>query len=252
MRWRDLNTEEKFLKYYYEYLGIEGKKISASQFIFKCNQRDKPINTWYYQHLIATNIEGRIIFSVSPGLYQSLQSYITLSSCDDFDELISILEKYFAMKIENSTVRLMYRLTIDEMNFKPSSIGCVFKLSKEILMNNLEGRSLIEKEAIWSRKKEEVEQGRQFVSIHKNKIISYCKISNIDYCGGNLTVWTAPEFRGKQYGKEVVTAAVKWCFQNNILPIYWVDSTNKASLNLALALGFKIKSKEVVVSSRLR
>ncbi|WP_396276644.1 hypothetical protein [Haloimpatiens lingqiaonensis] len=38
--------------------------------------------------------------------------------------------------------------------------------------------------------------------------------------------------------------ALKWCYENDIMPIYWVDTKNTYSVALAKSLGFKVKSEE--------
>lgn len=122
------------------------------------------------------------------------------------------------------------------------------KLTKEILMENMKSFSTYEKKKILLRKKREIIEGRQYVILDKNKIVSYCKISNIDFQGGNIVVYTNKQYRNRGYGKLVTTGILNWCIENNVLPIYLVDEKNTYSIKLAESLGFKIKSKEIVVS----
>ena len=91
----------------------------------------------------------------------------------------------------------------------------------------------------------------QFILLSDRKIVSMCKISDINFSGGNIVVWTDSNYRNKGFGKQVLAEAVKWCINNKIIPIYWVDSQNTASINLADSLGFKTKSEEIVVSVKL-
>lgn len=245
-----MDTNEKYKSYYYNYLGINPSKRKSSEFIFQCSQREKPINRKYIQFLITTKISGRKVFSISPRLFESFSKYMSINTINE-EGIITILDKYFENKFDDYNIRKMFRLTIEDVDFEvPKGINAV-KLSKEILMKSMEDLTSQERRDIWNRKKDEVEQGRQYVIIINHKIVSYCKVSDIDYGGGNLVVWTSPEYRGRGYGKAVVSAATKWCLENNVLPVYWVDETNKASLNLAKNIGFRIQSEEIVVSNKL-
>jgi len=246
-----MSTKDKFWDYYYKYLGIENETLNRNQFLFESSQRDNPINTWYLQHLIAANINGNMIFSISPTYFKAFEEYMVLYKPESLEELEITLNEFFSQRIDSFSIRKMYRLTIENFDSKSPKDDLTVTLTKDILINCLRNRTLEEQNKVWNRKKKEVEEGRQYVILHKEKIVSYCKISDIDYNGGNLTVWTAPEYRHKGYGKKVVKEAVKWCCEKNIVPIYWVASTNFASLNLAKSLGFKIYSEELVVSTTL-
>lgn len=243
-----MELKEKFNNYYYKYLGISTKELDNEEIIFKCNQRDKPINRLYFQHLIITNINDKTFFSISPKYYVKFRKYILQNKYNTHEQLINILDRFFKNELENYAIRKMYRMTLD-CNKEILQFNIAIQLTKDILMENLKNKNDEEKIEIWNRKKDEVEQGRQYVIVNSNRNVSWCKVSDIDYGGGNLAVWTAPEFRKNGYGKEVVKGACKWCIDNDIIPIYWVDCTNTASLNLAESLGFKIQSEEIVVST---
>ncbi|MBS4535336.1 GNAT family N-acetyltransferase [Clostridium sp. D2Q-14] len=246
-----MNIEEDFWNYYYSYLGVEEKDLKVSKLIFKCNQRDKPINNWYLYPLVVTNIGAEFICSISPKYARTFRKFISTCNYHNFEELYGLLDIYFNDKLDDYNIRKMYRLTIEDTRLREFNKSRAIILTREVLMKGLKNTTLKEKQDIWSRKKEEVEQGRQYVILNDENIVSYCKVSNIDFGGGNLVVWTEPEYRGRGYGKEVVIAATKWCIENDILPIYWVDSDNLASLNLAKALNYKIYSEELVVSTNV-
>lgn len=213
--------------------------------------REIPINRLYHHHLIATKVNDIFIYSIEPKLYEDFKIYISSYKIKENDELISVLDKFFKNRISDYSIRRMYRLSFDKEKLENINNTKSVKLTKEILMNSLKQKDDKEKEEIWNRKKKEVEEGRQYVILEKDKIISWCKVSNIDYSGGNLVVWTAPEHRRKGYGKDVGRQGIKWCINNNIIPIYLVDSLNKASINLAKTIGFKIKSEEIVVTTKV-
>jgi len=49
----------------------------------------------------------------------------------------------------------------------------------------------------------------------------------------------------------VVEQCVHWCLENEVVPIYLVDTNNTASLKLAESLGFTCQSEEFVLSIEL-
>ncbi|WP_035294594.1 MULTISPECIES: GNAT family N-acetyltransferase [Clostridiaceae] len=248
-----MDYNKMFNFYYLNYLGLSIKDLKEKKFIFQSNQREKPINNWYFQPLIITNIEGVNVFSISPVFYKEFKDYIGYFNNMDIDRTINILKRFFDNKVKNYTIRKMYRMTLDSDNMPKEYVlkDNVVQLTKEILMNNLCTYSDEEKYKVWSRKREEVNEGRQYVILDEHKIISYCKVSNIDFAGGNLTVFTNEKYRNKGYGKFVTIGSLKWCYENDIIPIYWVDAKNTYSVALAKSLGFKVKSEEIVVGTYL-
>ncbi len=51
-------------------------------------------------------------------------------------------------------------------------------------------------------------------------------------------VWTAPEARGRGWGKAVVDSCVAWVIRSGVQPLYVVAEGNEASLRLAESVGF--------------
>lgn len=242
----------RFQDYYYKYLGIDQKELNKGKRIFNTDQRNKPLNGQFVQYSISTHVEGSLIFSVAPQYFDDLFEFLQGQVINNVDEVINIFRNFFINKIESFNVRKMYRLALNKDNDILDSLNsCAVRLTKEIFMDNLGHIDNAQKMEIWERKKHEVLEGRKFVVLEGNKITSACKISDIDFGGGNIAVWTESDCRNKGLGKQVVAEAVKWCFNNNILPIYWVDSENIASIGLARSLGFKIKSEEIVVSKTI-
>jgi len=238
-----------FKSYYMKYLGVSLQDMKKGRNVFQCSQREKTINNWYFQHLIVTNINGTNTFSITPMMYTDFYDYITNFKNIDINKLSEILKIFFDGRFQDYSIRKMYRMALDSIP-KNLILGKVpVKLTKEILFNSLQGLSDGEKNKILIRKENEINQGRQYVILENDKIVSYCKVSDIDYNGGNLTIYTDPRYRNKGYGKLVTIGAVKWCYENNILPIYWVDEKNTSSISLAKALGFKVKSEEIVVGT---
>jgi GNAT superfamily N-acetyltransferase len=240
-------TTKIFNDYYLKYLGISVQELYSGNGIFNCMQREKALNNWYFQHLIATNINGYNVFSITPIMYKEFTDFIVAYGkvCDE--KLEEGLKIFFDSKLEKYTIRRMYRMTLGEMTKELVLDSRVIRLTKEILMNSIQ--ELNDKEKIWERKKDEVLQGRQYVILDGNKIISYCKVSDIDYSGGNLTVYTNEKHRNKGYGMLVSIGVIKWCIENNIIPIYWVDKTNIPSVALAKKLGFEVMAEEIVIGT---
>ncbi|MDO9067211.1 MAG: GNAT family N-acetyltransferase [Deltaproteobacteria bacterium] len=100
----------------------------------------------------------------------------------------------------------------------------------------------------WEQNKRYIKEGRCFGLVRNGQILSRAAVEPIECGGGNIAVATEANHRKKGYGKMVVSAAVNWCFEHDILPIYYVKSDNVASIALARSLGFKLKNKEIIVS----
>ncbi|MGH4125071.1 MAG: GNAT family N-acetyltransferase [Clostridium sp.] len=244
-----MDCNELFNSYYLKYLGISIQEVHKEKKIFQCSQRKKPINNCFFQHLIVTNIDGINTFSVTPKLYRDFSKYIIPFKNMETTELFKVLRVFFDSRLEIYTIREMYRMTLDITYKRIPLQNSIVKLTKEIFINNLQTVSEEEKQRIWLRKKDEVIQGRQYIILDGNKIASYCKVSNIDYNGGNLTVYTNEKYRNKGYGKSVSIGAINWCIENEVIPVYWVDKKNMPSVALAKSLGFKIRSEEIVVGT---
>ena len=244
-----MGYNDNFKSYYLKYMGITTQDLYAGKNIFYCSQREKPLNNWYFQHLVVSNISNINVFSIVPKMYKDFIDYISPFKDMDINEMSGVLKAFFNGRLDNFSVRKMYRMTLDNPP-KDFIVGDhVVQLTKEILMNNLRSVNEDERNKVWLRKNNEINQGRQFVILDKDKIVSYCKVSDVDFNGGNLTVYTNENYRNRGYGKLVSISAIKWCYDNRIIPIYWVDEKNATSVALATGLGFKIMSEEIVVGT---
>lgn len=240
-----------FDEYYFKYLGVTKEEFKSSDLVFSSTQRDMPLNNCFFHPLIVTNIEGNNIFSIAPKFYQDFKNYIEPFINTDIDKIHTELKEFFDHRLENYSIRKMHRMTLEYIPKQYSLSRNVKKLTKEILIDNMDTLSMYKKEKIWLRKKKEVIEGRQYVILDENKIVSYCKISNVDFGGGNIVVYTNEKYRKRGYGRLVTIGVLRWCYENNIIPIYWVDEKNIYSIKLAESLGFKIKSKEIVIGSSI-
>ncbi|CQR74358.1 hypothetical protein SOV_24820 [Sporomusa ovata DSM 2662] len=242
--------DNKFFEYYDKYLGISMSNKHPK--IYPCKQRNKLLARNYFQHLIITNREG-LIYSIEPLFYSQFKMYIDIEKYSEINEsLILLINNFFNKRFGNYKIRKMLRLTTaNDLKFLQST--CARKLTigdKDIFLNSgNKSNTKPYKERKWDAIKAMIREERAFVYVHQNQILSLAIVSNIDFNGGNIVVNTVPEYRNFGYGKLVVSKAAKWCLENDVLPIYWVDSLNVNSLKLALSIGFQIMAEELVVST---
>lgn len=238
--------------YYKNYLCINEDDLKNNITIFPCPQRDKPVNLIFINNLIITKIDNKMVFSISPKFYTEFCKYIEkveITNIDD-DNFLMAIDDFFADYLENYYIRQMYRLTVNEDQFRyPTHLDKVMKISdKEGYLKLIGTRGRKYKEKQWQKRKRIIKDGCFFIIFKNNEIASRAIISDIDFNGANIVVVTHPKYRQKSYGKAVVAKTVKYCFKNNKIPIYWVASSNIPSIRLAESLGFQMKSKELVIT----
>lgn len=242
----------KYDTYYKNYLCINKDDLKKDKAIFSCPQRDKPVNLVFINNLIVTKIDNKIVFSVSPKFYTEFFKYIEkvkITNIDD-DNLLMAIDDFFADYLENYSIRRMYRLTVNEAQFRyPPHFDTITTISdKDEFLKLLGTRGKNFKEKQWQKRKRIIQDGCFFIIFENNEIASRAIISDIDFNGANIVVVTHPKYRQRGYGKAVVAKTVEWCFKNNKIPIYWVASSNIPSIRLAERLGFQVKSKEIVIT----
>ena len=64
----------------------------------------------------------------------------------------------------------------------------------------------------------------------------------------NIVIQTEEEYRNKGFATKIVEKISRKCLQKGIIPIYWVNKDNQSSKNVAKKEGFKLLSKEIVLS----
>lgn len=240
-----------FNKHYNQYIGNNLEEISTRVYLSKCDRRDQPICTWYFHKVICTVDDEKTIFSIGPEFYETFKIFIK----DKYDDLRSLegchtvinnfSNKY---KIDAKTSK-MYRLSIfDEIDITGNKSHV---LTKKIILNAHKAISDDALHNLLERKKDELDTGRQCVILDGENIVSWAKISDIDFDGANIAVWTSADKRKFGYGKEVVMRLSHWCQKNNFVPIYLVDVENLASLNLAKSLGFQVLKEEVILRTEV-
>lgn len=208
-----------FDDYYSKYMSIDNGTIINGCMVCKSNIRNNPINNRFIYRVIITDYRGIRIISTSPTISDSLIREI----CND------IKDKKFDDILESQTlcknglrVSKMYRMEIDD--------------SEIYQINNFHS----------DLKLEYISENRKYVFRDKQKIVSYCKISNIDYNFGNIVVWTDENFRRKGYAKELLFKSISRCNEEGIEPVYLVNCQNTASIDLAKSVGFKTVQNEIV------
>jgi len=240
-----------FKKYYNDYLGIDEKQFKSGKRVFSSVQRNVPLNFQYVYKMIATVLEDSVVFSIAPEFYNSFTKFINGKNIESLKQVIEVSHDFFQSKLNDFKVRQVYRLTLKEENTTNLYNGQAIQLKKSILFESNKNMNEKEKIMIWNKRRKEIEEGRKYVVLIENNIVSSAKISDIDFLGGNIAVFTDPKYRNQGYGKQVVKGCINWCLDKDILPIYLVDIENIPSVKLAESLGFEIKSTEVIVSLTL-
>jgi len=226
--------KENFTTYYSRYLNHNKETTVVS-----CEQRKVPLNEHYYYHVIAAEIDGRDIYSVHPELYDS---FVMLKQQESIKKTL----EQFQLEHPSLMLRHFYRMSLGASQIKLNNEARVF--TKEDLEESIQ--TLKEEEKIIHRKRQQryIEEKNKFIVKKENQIMAIARITDIDYGGGNIAVYSNPEFRRKGYGKMVVEKCIDWCVAHDIIPIYLVDVHNIASVKLAESLGLECYSEEYALS----
>lgn len=203
--------------YYLNYLG----KTDSKSEIFISEQRTKPVNKKYYYKIIFSEKER--VCSVSPEYFGNYLIAEIKNHRDSIYNLYNELKSQYT----NEMVRIMYRMTITPH---------IINDEKEELFNigNIKYIPEIYKYMMTDK---------------RGNLISYAKFSDIDFGGANIVVWTDELYRRRGIGKLLVKKLLTLCNEHSFTPIYLVDEKNTASIRLAKSIGFKLFSKELIVST---
>ena len=104
--------------YYKNYLCVNKDDLKNNKIIFPCPQRDKPVNLVFINNLIVTQIDNKMVFSVSPKFYTEFCEYVEkvkITNIDD-DNFLMVIDDFFADYLENYFIRRMYRLTVNQLD----------------------------------------------------------------------------------------------------------------------------------------
>jgi RimJ/RimL family protein N-acetyltransferase len=244
-----------FDEYYREYLGLDSVNESG-RVVFPTERRAGSVAYFYVHHLISTVIDRNLVHSISPMFADDFGDAIRDQQCravnSDLCREVDDVFFHLLPALSYST-RIMHRMTLDEQDIPEDNerfkIITLTENSKGLFMNRSLQRGRKFAEFLWEARLETVKSGRYFAIIENDEIASSSFISDIDNQSGNIVVSTQAEYRNKGYGKAVVTRVTEWCIQNNIRPIYLVDTNNTPSVRLAEGLGFVTKAREIIVST---
>lgn len=212
-----------FKDYYESYLDIDKLIDLNGCGICVSENRDIPINKRYIYKVIISDYNDQRIVSASPQI-----SSVSISSiCEDIKDK-TLDEILFSKPLRQTELRVskMYRMTLGNINVNNSS------------------KQKITCEYLSDYKKNVIRDG--------NKIVSYCKVSNIDFTYGNLVIWTDEKYRRKGFAREVLLASILKCKEDGIEPLYLVNSQNTASLELAKTIGLTIAQTEIIACKELQ
>ncbi len=244
------NVKNKYLRYYKKYFGVSKTHLTDKMNVIFSSNRDEPISENHYFPHIFTEIEGNHICSTSKHTNVELIKNIEVGSDMNNEKLHILLKKTVLGDEGKYEIKTMYRMGY----LKNEIIGCQKKslaisLTEKIVEYQIEFESEELKIKYLLRKKKLLTEGRQFVILLNNRIVAWSKISDIDYNAANIAVYTDYNFRGRGYATQLVEEATKWCLDNNKLPVYWVDKTNKASFKVAQKIGFEVLFEEIAVKT---
>jgi len=212
------------LKNYYErYLGIDKVVYMNSCSICVSENRDTPINKRYIYKVIISDYNNQRVVSISPQIFLGSISSI----CEDIKDK-TLNEILFSKPLLQTELRVskMYRMALGNINvnnYSKQKIACEY-----------------------------LSDYKKYVIRDGDKIVSYCKVSNIDFAFGNLVIWTDEKYRRKGFAREVLLATILKCKLDGIEPLYFVNSRNAASLELAKTVGFIIAQTEITACEEVQ
>lgn len=169
------------------------------------------------------------------------------------NEIISIFQSIFSNILENFEVKEMYRMCKDtKLNISNNNAVILNNYTKQYFINTGKKANGINfKEKKWSQLKYILDSEMIYIVPIDNKIASMAFTSDIYNIGANIVVSTNKEYRKKGYGKSAVAALTNSILENQLLPIYFVNVNNEASINLAKSLQYEKMALEIVVCTKI-
>ncbi|MBN1956548.1 MAG: GNAT family N-acetyltransferase [Anaerolineae bacterium] len=93
----------------------------------------------------------------------------------------------------------------------------------------------------------------RFVIQSQESLLAEAGISWLSPHFAEIYVWTAPEARGRGWGKAVADSCVAWIIRSGIQPLYVVEEDDEASIRLAKSVGFVDSgAREMTVEGTVR
>ena len=260
---------------------IEDHRIP--QHVFYSKYREEPLNKHYYYPIILTDYFGdwrcscdRENIQKITEVFELLKSQ-KLDSSSDIQVLIGALdEKLMDTYKRRSFYRYQYcldkkviedkvQIAIDyrEGTLQQQDGSCKSNRFDEydgvseygevlcqtkLMVYNLDLPDEFDRQKYIENNRELLEEGRIFVVLDGLKVAGRGMISDIYSEGCNIVVYVYEQYRQKGIGAALVRACVDWCLERNLLPIYFVDQANGASIALAQSLGFTRMNQEIIYS----
>ncbi len=232
------NLVKKFDEYYYKYLGYDDKNS------FFCSKNDNfKVNGFMYP-MIISYYKDNVICSLSNEYYGSMKNTFEIDK--NVFEIEKYLTDFFSKADENFVIQRMKRMSkIKDANISISDVTCISEEYKKFFFNSF----IHNKDEEYKQLKWEKLQKNKYINgiIKDNKIVSLGFVSNINCGGANIVIQTVEEYRNNGYGKKIVEKISQDLLRDGILPIYWVNEKNIASMRLAESIGFQTKATEIVV-----
>ena len=230
-----------FWNSYYKYMEIkDDEKICL-------RKRKEIINNKFHYPIIISFIDNRVIYSVEKNYYEKFLKDININSMINKEEIKNYIKILLQNQMQHFRIKEMYRMYKNEGKND-------IDISRVISINNGQKKEYfnsfkIRRDDVYKEKKwKEISKNNFLKGIIKdNKIVSMGYISNINYGMGNIVIQTIEDYQNRGYGKMVVEKISQEALKNSILPIYWVENKNIASIKLAESLGFKKVVDEIVV-----
>jgi GNAT superfamily N-acetyltransferase len=132
------------------------------------------------------------------------------------------------------------QLYADRDSFRPFSAGPIHRLSPDDLPLLRAARHPLAERA------GEVERGDAFAILHAGAVRSYAFLRRLSDEVWEVVVETAAPYRGRGYGKTVVSAATEAALAAGRIPVYSCDEHHRASRRLAEALGYRVYAEDFV------
>ncbi len=240
---------KKYMRHYYDYLGIIEEELSNGNRVYVSKQREIPTNHKYYYEIICTLIDGKVVFSVAPSLSTQFLRYFEGKNIVTLKDAYLLMNEFANREMENTEIRYFTRMGLfkqhDFIHDKKVKV-----LTEEIFERRIASLSVENQQIARANNTNEIKGKRKFEIKDKDQVASMAKVSDICFNGGNLVVYTHEEYRQKGYGKALINSCILWCQEKKLLPIYLVVSSNKPSISLAASLGLEKFSEEVILSRK--
>ena len=229
--------DQNFKKYYYNYL--EFNKLNNR---FYPKTEDFTVNDFKYP-IIISFYANNIIGAISNKLYESIK-YILKEDMDRI-ELENCLINFFSKSNEDIVINRMRRMSkVKETNLSVADVICINEINKHLFYNSFTQHNDVKyKQVKWEKLLKNT-----YINgiVRDDKIVSLGYVSNKNIYGANIVIQTLDDYRGKGYGKMIVEKISRDLLKDGIMPIYWVNENNPASLRLAESIGFKTMALEIV------